>query len=111
MTKVSEARMQQNCFLWHWNSFPAQRGRLWMNYNNAKNKAHGAILKGMGLLAGVSDMTFLRSDGRAVFIELKTGTKQSKKQKDWEKVVTECNAFYELVVSEDQFKEVIVKHA
>lgn len=82
-----------------------------MNYNNAKSRAHGAILKGMGLLAGVSDMTFLRLDGRAVFIELKTETKQSKKQKEFERVVTECNAFYELVNSEDQFKEVISKHA
>lgn len=81
-----------------------------MNYNNAKNRSHGAILKGMGLVAGVADMTFLRSDGRAVFIEFKTETRQSKKQKEWESIVVSNNAFYEVVNNEEEFKNIISIH-
>lgn len=110
MSKISESRLQQKCFMWHWNTFPGERGRLWMNYNNAKNKAHGAVLKGMGLLAGLSDMTFLRSDGKAVFIELKTETRQSKAQKEWELIVKACNAFYAIAKTEEEFKEIIKIH-
>jgi hypothetical protein len=34
-----------------------------MNYNNPKNAIHGAILKGLGLVAGVADMTYLSPAG------------------------------------------------
>jgi hypothetical protein len=109
---ISESRLQQQCFMWHWNSYPDQRGRLWMNHNNPKNRIHGAILKGMGLLAGVSDLTFLREDGRCVFIEMKLpGERQSPKQKKWESLVDQCNAFYHVVRTESEFKEVINRHA
>ena len=71
-----------------------------------------AVLKGMGLLAGVSDMTFLREDGRTVFIELKLpGQKQSKKQRDWERVVTACNAYYFVIETETEFQTTIKEHA
>lgn len=83
-----------------------------MNYNNAKNRQHGAILKGMGMLPGVADMTFLREDGRAVFLELKLpGNDQQTKQKEWEQVVTDCNAYYHVIKTEDEFQNVIQYHA
>ena len=110
-TEISEARLQQECFMWHWNNRPAERGRLWMNYNNAKNRNHGAILRGMGMLAGVADMTYLRTDGRPVFIELKVdGNGQSPKQKAWEQVVSACNAFYHLATTQEGFEQIIEQH-
>lgn len=105
---MTESRLQQECFLWHWNTYPEQRGRLWMQYNNGKSREHGAILKGMGMVSGVSDLAYLRGDGQMIFIELKVGdSRQSDRQKWWEGVVTACGAEYRIVRSLDEFKEVI----
>lgn len=111
-TTISESRLQQNCFLWHWNNHPAERGRLWMNYNNAKNQNHGAILKGMGMVSGVADMTYLRADGKPVFIELKVSNRgQSPEQKKWADLVRECNAYYYVARTEDEFQAIIEQHS
>ena len=107
---MTESRLQQTCFLWHWNTYPDQRGRLWMQYNNGKNREHGAVLKGMGMVAGVSDLAYLRGDGRMVFIELKVGDgKQSDRQKWWEGVVQSCGAKYVVIRSLQEFQELIEK--
>jgi len=55
----SESSIQSECFRWHWNAYPQQRGQLFMVYNNPKNAAHGSILKGMGMVRGVSDLIYL----------------------------------------------------
>lgn len=79
-----------------------------MQYNNPKNAAHGAILKGMGLLPGVSDLAFLREDGQMLFIEMKLpGQTQSPAQKNWERIVTNAGAGYCVVTSLEEFKAVI----
>lgn len=107
---MTESRLQQLCFLWHWNTYPKQRGRLWMQYNNAKNREHGAILKGMGMVSGVSDLAYLRADGRMVFIELKVGYgRQSASQKWWQSVVERCEAQYVVIRSLQEFQELIEK--
>ena len=111
MDNQAESKLQSQCFTWHWNTYPDERMRLYMNHNNAKNKIQGAILKGMGLVAGVSDLSFLRPDGRMLYIELKIkGGRQSKAQKEFEKVVLKCNAFYYIITSLEDFKELIKKH-
>lgn len=105
---TTESRLQQECFMWHWNTFPEERGRLWIQYNNPKNGAHGAVLKGMGLVKGVSDLAYLRSDGRMVFIELKLpGQRQSPAQREWESLVRSCGAEYCVINTLEQFKTAI----
>lgn len=107
---MTESRLQQICFLWHWNNRPTERGRLWMQYNNPKNAEHGGVLKGMGMVAGVSDLAYLKEDGRMLFIELKVGDgKQSQRQKWWEGVVRGCGAEYVVVRSLKEFVEIIEK--
>lgn len=104
---MTESKLQQLCFLWHWNTHHHERGRLWMQYNNPKNAEHGAILKGMGMVAGVSDLAYLREDGRMVFIELKVGTGQSAAQKWWQGIVTAHGAEYHLIHTLEEFQTLI----
>ena len=48
-----------------------------MNHNNPRNAINGSLLKTMGMVAGVADMTYLHPDG-VKFIEFKVdGGKQS----------------------------------
>ena len=106
---MTEAKFQQECFMWHWNTYPNERGRLYMNYNNPKNKAHGAVLKGMGLIAGVADLSYL-CDGKMVYIELKTDKGvQSDKQKDFERLVIELGHEYHICRDLEHFKRIIQK--
>jgi hypothetical protein len=108
MKKITESKLQQQCFMWHWNTHPDERGRLWMQYNNPKNRAHGAVLKGMGLVAGVSDLAYLKSDGTMLFIELKLpGQKQGPKQIWWEQLVTKTGAEYKVINNLEAFKKLI----
>ena len=104
---MSEIKLQQQCFLWHWNSKPEERGLLFMNYNNPKNALHGAILKGLGLVAGVADMTYLSPRG-VIFLELKFGDgKQSAAQIEWQQKVEAAGYRYEVVRDFEEFKKII----
>jgi hypothetical protein len=67
-TGVKESKIQSDCFTYHWNHYPAQRGQLFMVYNTPKNAAHGSILKAMGMVAGVSDMIYLPKPKHIVFL-------------------------------------------
>lgn len=107
---ISESKLQQQCFTWHWNNFPEERGALYMQYNNPKNAAHGAVLKGMGLVSGVSDLAYLRPDGRVTYIELKLpGQKQSKAQRSWQALAERRGAKYLLCDNLEDFKAIIEK--
>jgi hypothetical protein len=104
---MSEIKLQQQCFLWHWNSKPEERCLLFMNYNNPKNALHGAILKGIGLVAGVADMTYLSPRG-VIFLELKFGDgKQSAAQIEWQRKVEAAGYRYEVVRNFEEFKKII----
>ena len=104
----SESRIQQECFTWHWNSCPEERGLLFMNYNNPPDARTGAILKGMGLVAGVADMTYLAPSGVAVFLEFKADAgRQSPRQVEWEARVRARGALYFVIRSLDEFKSTL----
>ena len=109
----SEALLQSNCFIWHWNTYPAERGRLFAIYNNPKNKAHGAYLKGQGLVKGVSDMAYITKNGETIFIEMKTETpkgRQSDAQKEWQKTVEQIGCTYLICRTEQQFQNIIKQY-
>ena len=60
---------------------PNEQGLLFLNLNNPRSRSNGYFLKGIGLTAGVADMTYLSPKG-AVFLEFKTPKgKQSLSQK------------------------------
>lgn len=108
---ISEARLQQSIFVHHWNNYPQERGLLFQVYNGAVNRIQGAQLRSQGMVAGVSDMVYLKPGGRPVLMELKNETgRQSLKQKKWQDIVTKAGYSYHLVRSLEEAKEVCGWH-
>jgi hypothetical protein len=106
---MTEALLQQQCYIWFHNTYKEQRGRLYMNYNNPPNKIAGAKLKSMGLVAGVADLSYLSPKG-FVYIELKTaGGRQSPKQKDFERMAISLGYSYYIIKSFEDFKKLILE--
>ena len=100
---MTESALQSYCFLHIWNTYPHTRRRFRAIYNNPKNKAHGAILKGMGLLPGISDQILLKAPlpgqehGEIVWIECKLpGVTQSDVQEDFQAMVESIGMRYYL---------------
>ena len=94
---LSEAAVQQRIFMYHWNTYKDERGRLYHNNNNSHSRKKGAIMKGQGVVPGVADLTYLYLDddlcGRVAYLEVKLpGERQSQKQKEWQKTV-DCLGF------------------
>ena len=104
---MSEDRLQQIIFTFHWNSYPEERGLLFMVHNNPRNKIEGAQLKGRGMISGVSDLIYLKPMGKPVFMELKLENGvQSKAQKEWESKVTEAGYDYRIARSLEEAKKI-----
>lgn len=104
---MTEKRLQQECFTWFHNNFPALRGSLWMNHNQAVNRKQGAILKAMGMVAGVSDLLWINK-GHLHGIELKTPEgRQSDVQKRWSEALTTAGGSYHIIRTLEEFKQLI----
>ncbi|RIV23626.1 VRR-NUC domain-containing protein [Fibrisoma montanum] len=79
-TNWSEAKLQSECFQWHWNEYPEERGLLHCNNNNSENRIKGNLNKAVGVVKGVADLEYLAS-GFTCFIEMKLpGQSQSREQ-------------------------------
>jgi hypothetical protein len=104
MKNQSEARLQSECYLHYWNTCPHLRKRLFVIHNNPKDKREGAILRALGMVAGVSDMIYLRDNQPPLCLEFKTaiGTQQ-KEQKEWQQVAEATGAEYRIIRSMEDF--------
>jgi len=104
---ISEDRLQQNIFCYHWNNYPKERGLLFCVFNNPKNKIQGAQLKSKGMMKGVSDLIYLKPGGKPLLLELKTDIgKQSKAQKDWQDSVTVAGYDYYVIRTLEEAKKI-----
>lgn len=98
-----EEILQQKCFVWFHNTYPELRGTMWLVHNNSKNRIEGSKLKGMGMVKGVSDMSWLHG-GKYYGIELKNEPgAQSPEQKKWEQAMTAQGGVYVLIRSFEEF--------
>lgn len=106
----SENRIQQECFIWFWNTYPEFRKLLFAVPNGgARSAQEGKLLKMTGVVAGVSDM-LLMIKGKTYCFELKnTYGKQSKVQKDWEYRVKKQGFDYYVVRSLNEFQTYVNK--
>jgi len=103
---VSENRLQQEVFTWHWNNVPEERGLLFMVNNQGSSRINGARLKSMGVVPGVSDMIYLRPGGRPLLLEAKTEIgKQSRRQRDWQARVEAVGYEYHVFRSLEEVKQ------
>lgn len=108
---LSEAALQQRIFMHHWNTYPDERGLLYHNNNNSHSRKKGAIMKGLGVVAGVADLTYLYLDddlcGRVAYLEVKLpGQKQSPKQVEWQATVENLGFQYFIIRSIADFEAV-----
>ena len=103
----SELVMQAQCFQWHWNEYPDERGLLHANNNNSHNRIKGNQNKALGVVAGVADMEYFKG-GVLYFLEFKTpeGTQSPIQRKFQQKVESE-GAKYVVIRSFEQFKEFV----
>jgi hypothetical protein len=109
MLQQSEARLQQECFMWFHNTYPHLRGLFFRIKNEDHNPITGARNKATGVIPGVSDSCFLAKTG-AKFIEFKIpGGRQSKDQKEWSSKIIEACFDYFIVYSLDEFKDLCQK--
>lgn len=106
--RISEDRLQQEIFTYHWNNYPEERGLLFMVHNNPRNRIEGAQLKAKGLVAGVSDMIYLAPMPRLPFLlELKTlSGKQSPEQKAWQTLTYKAGYYYAIVRTLEEAKKI-----
>lgn len=87
-----------------------ERGLLFHVNGGARNRIAGSRLKGIGVVAGVSDLIYLRPRGRPLLIEMKLPDgRQSKAQKEWQKAVEAAGYSYVICRDLDFFKDLIVK--
>ncbi len=101
---MTESQLQAKIFQWHWNKFPAERGLLFHVNGKAKNAIEGNKFKGLGVVSGVSDLVYLRPDGKVLFIELKTSEgRQSPAQLKWQALVESFGHQYLIVRSVEEF--------
>lgn len=83
-----EHKLQSQCFIWHWNEHPEERGRLFSTFQEASSRIEGTQKKALGLVRGVSDFIYVNSEGRMIGIELKEkGTRHDtnhlREQAEW----------------------------
>lgn len=104
---MRESKIHSECFQWHHNTFPDQRGLLCYNLGNSANKIQGNLNKAMGIIKGRSDFSFYWK-GKAYFIELKSpGERQTPEQVKWQ-LKMEFNGFeYYLCTSLLDFKSLM----
>lgn len=112
--KSNEGKIQAACYQYFWNNYPQYRG-LYFAVPNENNRADsnaitGAIRRSMGVYHGVADTLLLISRGQyhGLCIEYKDEKgRQSEHQKTWQKLVEAQGYRYEVVRTEDEFKELI----
>jgi hypothetical protein len=101
---MTEAQLQAQIFQYHWNNLPTERGLLFHVNNKARNAIEGAKFKAMGVIAGVSDLIYLKPGGIPILIELKVdNATQSKEQIKWELNVKLAGYKYQVCRSLEDF--------
>jgi hypothetical protein len=108
----TELRLQQECFVWHWNTYPKQRGLFFRIKNEGTNRISGARDKASGVVAGVADSCLLLPNGLGVlFIEFKLEKgKQSESQRIWQHTLEQHSYPYHIIRTLTEFKELCKKH-
>lgn len=106
MSNETESYIQGQCVMWLWNERPETRSKLFEVNNNPLNKIDGARRKAMGMVAGVSDLIYLRDGLPPLCIEMKDAAGvQSQAQKDWQKVAESTGCEYVIIRSLTEFQE------
>lgn len=109
-----ESNIQTVCVTWFRIQYKKLAPLLFAVPNGgARNKTEAAIMKGEGVLAGVSDLLFLYPSGQyhGLCIEMKAPDgRQRDSQKEWQKAVEEQGYKYILCYSIEEFQTKIKEY-
>ena len=109
----NESQFQNAIVVWFSREYPHLYGSLFEVNNNPKNIKEAMFRRGMGMIAGVSDLVLI-ANGKFAGIELKhPATKHAKshieQQLKWGMHVKEQGGYYIMSESEDEIKYFIKK--
>ena len=111
--KHAESEIQRSCVKWFRSEFPEHALMLFAVPNGGgRSRVEGAIMKGEGVTAGVSDLIFLEARGGygALCIEMKRRSRksvQSNPQKEWQAAAEAHGNKYVVARSLEAFKKEI----
>lgn len=104
---MTEQQIQSECFIWHWNTYPKERGMLHHNNNNSHNRNKGSQMKALGVVEGVADFELVIPN-IVLFIEMKTPEGSlSQAQKDFRRMVQERGHIYCVKRTVEDFKKLV----
>jgi len=111
MARHIESRIQQNCIRWFRYQYSNIARLLFAVPNGgSRNRIEASIMKGEGVVAGVSDLILLvpSKDYHSLCIEMKAGKgKQTDLQKSWQELAEKHGNKYVICRSFDEFREII----
>lgn len=106
----AESKIQNEIVVYFNREYLDQIDRLFLIHNNPKNDIHGAILLGLGLRKGASDLGYIGPGGIFHGIEVKRpGENPSEAQIKFRDRITQAGAQYHVVRSVEEFAELIRK--
>ena len=114
--KHAESEIQRSCVRWFRAEFPTHALMLFAVPNGGgRSRVEGAILKGEGVTAGVSDLILLEARGGfgALCIEMKTRHKrsgQSDPQKEWQAAAEAAGNKYVVARSLEAFQRAVYEY-
>ena len=114
--KHAESEIQRSCVRWFRTEFPEHALMLFAVPNGGgRSRVEGAIMKGEGVTAGVSDLIFLEARGGygALCIEMKTRYKRSRQsdpQKEWQAAAEAAGNKYVVTRSLEAFKAAVYEY-
>jgi hypothetical protein len=104
---MTEHQIQAQIVNYFNQSFPTLRKCLFHVQNKASNSIEGAKFKTLGVVAGISDLVLIHSNGTC-FIELKDDKgKQSEHQITFQRQLAQLNHDYHIIRSLSEFKALL----
>ena len=111
-----ESLLQRACVAWFRAQYPEHALMLFAVPNGGgRSRIEAGIMKAEGVTAGVSDLILLEARGGygSLCIEMKTTEKSSRQrasQKRWQAAAEKAGNLYEVVRTEDEFKDLVTEY-
>ena len=116
LPRHKESALQKQCVAWFRAQYPKHALMLFAVPNGGgRSRTEGAIMKGEGVTAGVSDLILLEARGGwgALCIEMKTRSKNSRQaasQKTWQAATEAAGNRYAVIRSLEAFQALVTEY-
>ena len=106
---MTEEQLQEECYVWFYNSYPKLRQMLYHVNNNSETRGMGAKKRQLGVAKGVWDFNAMTECGH-VFIEMKVGKNglTPEQEEFMRKAKLFGYKYFFICRNKQEFKEVII---